>query len=512
MAGAPTIEELEREADQAWWRGDGAASMLASERVYRRRLDAGDSAGAAHQALTLTLEWVIRGDIEVASGWLNRCRKLLSTLPPSADHGYLAYVEATFAMDAEGDPGPAHEVASTLDAMSSTFDDPALGCFALVLSGVAAVREGHTREGFGDLDEAMLPVLAGQVPPLWSGDIYCSVIHLCEELGDLARMRAWTDALDRWATPQSETFMYAGVTRIHQLQLIAAEGGWDLVEAELGRRSEGLVGSHGWLAGAGYHELGEVRRLRGQVEAARQAFDAALALGVDPQPGLALMTRDRSGPEAGLASLRASLGQRGRLERARLLPAAVGLALEAGDPAYANALADEAQATAAHYGTPGMVAGAARARALVLLAASRPADALPHLELAAQVYRDQRYRYASAQVHEGLAEAHRQLAQDTTAGAELACAREIYRQLGAVTDLERLSRPTLPAGLTPREVEVLACIASGASNREVARQLFISDKTVGRHLANIYLKAGVSTRTAAAAWAHAHGIATRAPV
>jgi DNA-binding NarL/FixJ family response regulator len=512
MAGAPTIEELERQADEAWWRGEGAASMAASEKVFRIRLDAGDSAGAAHQALTLVLEWATRGDLEVASGWLNRARKLLATLPPSADHGYLAYVDASFLMDAEGDPKPAHEAATTLAKMSAAFDDPALACFALVLSGVAAVREGRPREGFGDLDEAMLPVLAGQVPPLWSGDIYCSVIHLCEGLGDLARMRAWTDALDRWATPQSETFMYAGVTRIHQLQLIAAEGGWDLVEAELGRRSEGLVGSHGWLAGAGFHELGEVRRLRGQEEAAREAFDAALALGVDPQPGLALMTRERSGPEAGLTSLRASLGQRGRLERARLLAAAVALALEAGDTAYAHSPADEAESTAERYETPGLVAVAARARALVLLSQARPQEALTHLERAAQVYRDQRYRYASAQVHEHLAEAHRLLGSDPAARAELACAREIYRQLGAVTDLARLSRPTLPAGLTQREVEVLACIASGASNREVAKQLFISDKTVGRHLANIYLKAGVTTRTAAAAWARSHGIVTREPV
>ncbi|SDO91818.1 DNA-binding response regulator, NarL/FixJ family, contains REC and HTH domains [Pedococcus dokdonensis] len=511
MAGAPTIEELEREADQAWWRGDGAASMAASEQVYRRRLDAGDPAGAAHQAITLVLEWATRGDLDVASGWLNRARKLLATLPASADHGYLAYLEATIAMDAEGDPAPAREMAAALAEMASRFDDPALGCFALVLSGAAAVREGHPREGFGDLDEAMLPVLAGQVPPLWSGDIYCSVIHLCEGLGDLARMRSWTDALDRWARPQSETFMYAGVTRIHQLQLIAAEGGWDLVESELGRRSDGLVGSHGWLAGAGYHELGEVRRLRGQADAAREAFDAALALGVDPQPGLALLTRDRSGAAAGLASLRASLGQRGRLERARLLPTAVALALEAGDPAYAQALADEAEATGARYGTPGMLAGAARARAAVLLSQSRPEEALPHLEVAAQVYRDQRFRHASAQVHEGLADAHRLMGHEPAAAAERACAAEIYRQLGAVDDLQRLSRPTLPAGLTPREVEVLACIASGASNREVASALFISDKTVGRHLANIYVKAGVSTRTAAASWARAHGIAAREP-
>jgi DNA-binding NarL/FixJ family response regulator len=512
MGGTLTISDLEREAELAWWRGDGTASMAASEEVYRRRMESGESSAAATQALTLTLEWVLRGDVEVASGWLNRARKLLVTLPPGPGHGYLGYLDATMLLETEGDPGPAREQAATLSAMAEAYADPALGCFALVLSGAAAVREGRTRDGFGDLDEAMLPVLAGQVPPLWSGDVYCSVIHLCESLGDLARMRAWTDALDRWASPLSETFMFAGVTRIHQLQLISAEGDWDTVERELGQRSESLVGSHGWLAGAGYYELGEVRRLRGQVGPAQEAFDAARRLGIDPQPGEVLLRKSQSGPESASAVLRASLGERGRLERARLLKTAVALALEAGDTAYAERLADEAEATADHYGTPGLVAGAAHARALLLTAQSRPEAALAHLEMAAQVYRDQRYRYASAQVHEDLATAQQQLGHAQSATAELACAREIYRQLGAVPDLERLSRPRLPSGLTPREAEVLACIASGATNREVAKALFISDKTVSRHLANIYVKAGVSTRTSAAAWARQHGIDARSTV
>jgi DNA-binding NarL/FixJ family response regulator len=354
-------------------------------------------------------------------------------------------------------------------------------------------------------------VLAGQVPALWGGDIYCSVIHLCEALGDLARMRAWTDALHRWSSPLSETFMYAGVTRIHELQLISAEGDWDTVERELGRRSESLVGSHGWLAGAGYYELGEVRRLRGQVVAAQEAYDTARRLGLDPQPGQALLQRPQTGPEAALAALRATLGETGRLERARLLRPAVALALEAGDPAYATSLADEAQATAEFYGTPGLVAGAAYARALVLLAGGQADQAVTHLEGAAQIYRDQRFRYASAQVHEELARAQQLLGHQPAAAAELACATEIYRQLGARPDLERLSRRALPGGLTAREAEVLACVASGASNRDVARALFISDKTVSRHLANIYLKAGVSTRTSAAAWARQNGIEAREP-
>ncbi len=511
MDSTASTAELEREAERAWWRGDGVASMAASEAVYQRRMSEGQTADAATQAIGLTLEWATRGDLEVAAGWLNRARRLLAGLPPGPAHGYLGYLDATIALDTEGDPGPARETATRLSAMATEFADPALGCFALVLSGASAVREGRTRDGFGDLDEAMLPVLAGQVPPLWGGDIYCSVIHLCESLGDLARMRAWTDALGRWAAPLSETFVYAGVTRIHQLQLLSAEGDWDTVERELGQRSEGLVGSHGWLAAAGFYELGEVRRLRGEEAAAQEAFDAARRLGFDPQPGEALLRKTTTGPGAALATLSAALGQSGRLGRARLLPPAVAVALDAGDAAYAGTLADEAQGTAAFYRTPGLVAAAAHARAMVLLASGQPAEAIGHLERAAQVYRDQRYRHASAQVHEKLARAQQMLGHEPAAAAELACATEIYRRLGARPDLERVSARALPGGLTPREVEVLARVATGASNRDVARALYISEKTVSRHLANIYLKAGVSTRTAAAAWARQHGVDAHEP-
>ncbi len=507
MDPAVPTAELEVAAERAWWRGDGVASMAASEQLYRRLLADGRPDEAARQALRLALEWGARGDLGVVAGWMNRARRLLADLPTGPDHGYLAYLEAALVMDVEGDPGPARAAAVEIGRLAREHDDAALTCFSLVLSGMAAVREGRTQDGFGDLDEAMLPVLAGEVPPLWSGDVYCTVIHLCEALGDHARMRAWTDALQRWAAPLSSTFGYAGVARVHQLQLVGAEGDWDVVEAELGQRSDGLVGSHGWLAGAGYHALGDVRRLRGDLEGAREAYDDARSVGVDPQPGDALLERSRHGPGRALASLRAALAATGRLERARLLPDAVALALEAGDREGAGVLADEADATAATYDAPGLVAGAATARALVLLEQGRGDDALALLERAAAVHREQRHRYATAQVHEHLARARRQLGDNQAADADVACAVEIYRRLGAVPDVERLAPRALPGGLTAREAEVLTLVAGGASNRDVARTLVISEKTVSRHLANLFAKIGVSSRTRAAAWAREHDLA-----
>ena len=341
---------------------------------------------------------------------------------------------------------------------------------------------------------------------MWAGDIYCTVIHLCDGLGDLARMRDWTEALARWAHPLSQTFMYVGVTRVHQLQIISAEGGWDVVEEELGRQSDSLVGAHGWLSGTGYYELGEVRRLRGDRDGARAAYDRARSFGLDPQPGAALLRRAAGDAAGALAELRVSLADESRLGRAALLLPAVDLALETGDPAYAAGLTAELAATADFYGTPGLVARAAQARAAGLLAAGDPAAALPWLEQAGRIYRDQRYRHAGAVVHERLAAALRALGEHDRADAEEATALAVYQRLGAAADLDRLAPRSLPAGLTAREAEVLACVAGGASNREVAAALTISDKTVGRHLANIYVKAGVSSRTAAAAWAREHGL------
>jgi DNA-binding NarL/FixJ family response regulator len=105
-----------------------------------------------------------------------------------------------------------------------------------------------------------------------------------------------------------------------------------------------------------------------------------------------------------------------------------------------------------------------------------------------------------------MAAAHRAAGDTDRADAETATALAIYRQLGAAPDVARLTARDRPCGLTEREVEVLAAVAAGATNREVASALVISEKTVGRHLANIFTKIGVGTRTAAAAWAREHGL------
>jgi DNA-binding NarL/FixJ family response regulator len=498
----PAAAELDRLARARWWEGDVPGAIQMAEQAHEVLVRDGEPVEVAERAFRICLAWAVRGDVALATAWLTRGRRLLDGQPTGRVHGIGTYLAAAIDLDLDGDPEPAASAGRELAALSQDLDDRTLECFSLTLTGMAAVRSGDL-DGFAGLDEAMIPIVGGQVDPVWAGDIYCSVIHLCEALGDLARMRAWTDALGAWAAPLSDTFMYAAVTRVHQLQLLRAEGAWDEVERELGAQSAVLANAHGWLAGTGFYELGEVHRLRGRGAAALASYSQARALSVEPQPGEALLLHAAGRSADALAGLRVALADAGRLGRARLLLPAVEIVLALDQPDAAADLAAELDDTARHFAAPGPLAAAAQARAARLMHDGDPDGAAAALEEAARIHRRQRHRYASAQVHERLAEAHRARGDAAAAAAEHATALAIYTRLGAAPDVARLS-PGRPGGLTGREWEVLRHVASGATNREVADALVISTKTVSRHLVNIFTKIDVTSRTAAAAWAHEH--------
>lgn len=508
VAGDLTAADHDLLSRAVWILGDVPGSMVEAERAFTCYLDEGRTVEAADLSLRLTAQHSSRADHAMASAWFGRASRLLQDEPVCATTGYLRYAQTLLSLQIDGAPEAAATAAADVAALGQQFADPTLTCFAGVLRGVSEVRNGRAEEGFAHLDEAMLPVMAGQVDPLWAGDIYCAVIHVCEGLADLGRMRAWTDALERWVRPLPEAFVYAGVTRVHRLQLLAAEGDWDAVEAEMGQQSADLLGAHSWVAGAGFTELGDIRRLRGDVDGARRAYELARRTGVDPQPGEAQLLLDRGEPALALAALLGAIGGAGRLARARLLLPTVEAALRAGDLTLAASTTADLEEIAEYFRSPGLLARAHEARAALLLARARPEEALAQLAEAVQIYREQRFRHATARVHEKLAQAHADLGAPEASMAAAATAHAIYTQLGARPDAERLAPRSgaPPGGLTAREVDVLQCVATGATNREVATRLFISEKTVGRHLANIFVKLDVSSRTAAVAWARANGV------
>ncbi|WP_104181371.1 helix-turn-helix transcriptional regulator [Arthrobacter sp. B0490] len=500
------VDDLEALARSAWWLGLVKENLELSEEVFHRRRAASSPEAAAMTALELGLQWVLRGDVTVGSGWVSRARRILRDVPEGPAHGYLHYLEAAVELEFAGVLSrPAYP--EQLQDMGRRFGEPALVSLGLVLSGLANLRAGSTDVGFAELDEAMLPVLADRVPLVWVGDIYCTVIHLCHELADYRRMLAWTAATERWCARVGNEVMYSGVCRVHRLELMSIEGGWDEVEPRIEQESEQLAVRNVWAAGEGFYQLGELRRLRGDPTGARTAYDRAESLGIDPQPGRTLLDFAAGRSEQAWSALSSSLGSRHRIGRVRLLPAGVEIALATGRTAQADALAAELETVAGQCASPGFEAWAASARGMVLLSRRRPAGALEALERAARFYRSIGARHDLGRVLLWQGSALEELGRGESARRSVAAAEAIFRELGAAPVAVRHRAASAPGGLTAREVEVLGAVAAGSSNRDVAAQLFISEKTVGRHLANIFVKIGVSSRTAAAAWAHDHGLA-----
>lgn len=488
----------------AWRLGYGRESIRLSEEAFNRLIAENQPQKAAMKAAEVALQWLNGGDWTITRVWLNRARRLIEQSPDDQALAYLLYVDSQLSIR-EGRYDDGSLRAEELQEFVSRIDSPGLNALCSAANGLAKLPFARTSEGFAELDEAMMPVLAGQVPVDWAGDIYCGVIYECHRLGDLSRMKTWTTAMDKWREgPEVATSWYGTTCEIHKWQLLSATDDYRALEERLTNALGGIEDFHAPTAGEGHYELGDLRRRRGDVDGARAAFARAREIGFDPQPGEALLRCQLGEAAAAGNDLRMQMDAEDEVGRIRLMPAAVEIALARDSIDEAHQYCSELEQSAEKYDSPGFRAWALHARGAVLVRQGRPAEALSVLHDALRRYRSSQRRYEMAQVYEWMEQAHRATGDTTSAASDAANAESIYQQLGA-----RPIRPhnrAAPGGLTSREVEVLARIAAGASNRDVAKQLFISDKTVGRHLANIFVKLGVSSRTAAAAWAHENGV------
>lgn len=496
-----SVEDLDALSVAAWRVGNAKEAVRLSERVYSE-LARRDSAAAAMKAIDLGLQWLTRGDLNIGQGWMNRARRLLEGTPEGEAHGYLAYLDVIVALLTRDFESLSRGVAE-MRGMSTRIDVPALNALTMVAEAIDAAYGARMTHAYGLLDEIMLPLLADDVPLDWAGDIYCVVLDVCHKLADMPRMRAWTQSMERWCDlAGSDT--YGGVCDVHRLQLQAATENYEALENRLLAAGALLEEINSWAAGEGFYQLGEVRRLRGDAEGAFAAYAKASALGIDPQPGEALLRCSQGDKQAAWTNLRVALAGQGRLDRMRLLRAAVEVALARDSVDEADQYCRELEDGAEAFGTPGFRGWAAHARGAILVHQGLHAEALAVLQAALREYRTQGWRYESAQVYEWMAIAHRALGDNETANADAATAQSIYDQLGV--EPAGICGPASPGGLTKRELQILTAIARGATNRQVAQQIYISEKTVARHLANIYGKLGVSSRTAAVAWAHEHNL------
>lgn len=503
-----TADDLHAMADAAWWLGLVKETMTISEECHQHFLAEGKPLRAAMIALGIAFDWFLRGEAVIGSGWLSRARRLIEQHPDSAEAGFLVWIDTAAALEA-GELDSALVGALQAQEIGRRFASPTLVCLGLASEGTVAIRSGRVAAGFALLDEAMLPVLAGQLEPEWAGNIYCQLMGVCHDLADIERARQWTAATERWCEGFPSAVMFGGICRMHRVQLLRIGGDWARAQAEATIACEELADLNVAVVGEAYYQLAELRRLRADLVGAEHAYQRARELGRNPQPGAALLLLAQGRADDAAAAVLTALAEDAHdpFRRARLLAAHVEIALAGADLRSAVHASEELGTIATTFASAGFRAWADHVRGAVLLAQGKPKAALQVLRDALRAYSEMRAPYDAATVRILIGEAHQLLGDTEAAALELDAATATCAELGAQLPIRRPvpRRPVnLPGGLTDRESEVLAQIAAGASNKQAAAALFISEKTVARHLANIFAKLGLGSRTAAATWAYEH--------
>lgn len=507
--GPLSAEDIAALSDAAWWEGAIDESLSACEEAYRLFLHGDDPRPrpAAMLAIDIGFSWFLRGEEAMGSGWLSRAQRLLEGEADCPEHGYLHSLSIDEALEA-GDFDAAIEAARVVASVGARHGDETLTAYALVGEGVALIKLGRVREGLAALDEAMLPVVAGSVRPTWAGNIYCQLMSVCQELADLRRARQWTDATARWCEGFSNAVMFLGVCRVHRAQLLQVQGQWAAAEDEIALVCRDLASMNVGAVGLALYELGEVRRMRCDLAGAAAAYAQAHEHGKEPQPGLALVwVAEGRAPEAVAALVACESQTNDPLAKARLWDALVQAAVAAGDLAVAHEAAHELDRAAATFTSPGLVAAAAECRGRVCLATGDDQGAIDALRSACRRWQDLEAPYRLAQTRLALADVLDRTGDEHGAALERDVAGATLARLGAIAPTSRPVVPARPDGITPREAEVLRLVSQGLTNREVAEALVLSERTVARHLANLYTKIGVTTRSAATAYAHRRGLA-----
>jgi DNA-binding CsgD family transcriptional regulator len=510
--GADDLELLARSAYMLGRDGDYVSGL---ERAHHAHLAGGEGLRAVRCAFWIGHSCMFRGEAAPAAGWFARARRLLEREGRECvERGYLL-IPDLLGHSIAGDFAAAHATACAAAAIAERFRDDDLVAIAVMEQGHALVRLGRAEEGLRLVDETMVAVTTGELSPIVAGIVYCNTIAFCRGAHELRRAREWTAALTRWCDQQPDMVAHNGLCLVHRAEIMTFGGAWREALEELRRLgerfTEGVLNQRA-LGHAAYRE-GEIHRLRGDFAAAEAAYRTASQRGMEAQPGLALVRLAQGNGEAAAAAIRRAVTETTLpLRRAALLPAYVQIMLAVGDVEIADSACRELEGIARRHGSDLVMATAAHARGAVALAGGDPATALGALRGAAEAWRGLGAPYEEARARMLMGLACRALGDEDTATLELQAARGAFADLGASPDVAGVDTLTgrvasaRVGGLTDRELEVLRLVAAGRSNRQIGAALVISEHTVARHVQNIFAKLGVSSRTAASAFAFEHGI------
>jgi DNA-binding CsgD family transcriptional regulator len=509
QATALHVDDLELLATAAYLTGRDLEFQRVQERLHRVHVEAQDPERAARCAFWLAFTFLLRGEMGQSNAWIARGQRLVENRD-CVERDYLLLLVAEQQLR-EGRGDAAHTTLSHAVATGESFGDADLTAAARHLQGRALIQQGHVLAGLKRLDETMLAVVAGELSLIMTGMMYCSVIDACRQVYALDRAREWTSAFSSVCKQQPEMVAFTGPCLVHRAEIMQLQGAWPDALTEACRACERARRADRRPPGAAFYQQAEIHRLRGEFEKAEDAYRSASELGCEPQPGLALLRLAQGRGDAACAAIRRLTNATSdRLRRARLLPAHLEIMLAMGDVEETRRARDELRELAQAFDTDVLRAVAAQADGAIALAEDHAGAALDPLRCAFELWERLEAPYEAARVRVLIGHACRALGDDEAAGLEHQAARSVFERLGARPDLARLDAPKAfvqpgsEAPLTARELQVLRLISTGRTNKEIADELCLSERTIDRHVGNILNKLDVPSRTAATAYAYDH--------
>jgi DNA-binding CsgD family transcriptional regulator len=507
-------EHLEQMAIAAYLIGKDSESVDTWTRAHQEFLNHDSKEQAARCAFWLGMQLLNKGDRARGSGWIARAGRLIDDSESDCpEQGFLLLPEALQLLG-QGKGKQAYAKFSKVGEIGERFDNPDLIVLSRLGCGQSLIRQNNISEGTTLLDEAMIAVESDDISPIVIGIVYCAVIETCQKIYDFNRAQEWTEVLMHWCDAQPDMVPFRGQCLVRRAEIMQLHGNWSDAMAEVHRACEMFSRPPGEsVAGLAFYCKGELHRLRGEFIEAEEAYGQANKWGKKPQPGFALLRLAQGKKDAAKkVILQVAEENQDPLARARMLPAYVEIMLTAEDPDKAKNASNELSKIAQDLNVPYLQALAEQSTGAVLIAQRKFRGALNKLNQAWKILQkfDAPYDIANIRVLRGIA--YRHLDDEDSAVMEFNGAVWIFQQLGAAPDLAKikaLNRQTDSVnthGLTRRELEVLRLIAGGKTNKEIASHLFISDRTVDRHVSNILMKLDVASRTEATSFAFKHNL------
>ncbi|HET6580202.1 MAG TPA: LuxR C-terminal-related transcriptional regulator [Gemmatimonadales bacterium] len=508
----PSPEALAGLGDVLWWLGDTSAAIGHQERAYAGFRHRGDPADAATVAVGLYLLYRNSvGSTVVARGWLERASRLVDEAGLEPLAGWVALLRA----HDSADPGAAERWATEAHEAAGRFGDPDLELCALSQLGAALVQQGRTAEGVRLLDESMAAALAGEARrPHTVVYTSCNLVRSCAECAEYEHALEWIRAADAFEHRIANTHFYT-TCRTYLGAIQFAAGDWPAAEQEL--RAALDPSAEPDLAGEAAARLAELRLAQGRLNEAERLLD-----GLADQPAcarvlawLALARGDAADARRRARRLANGLAAEEQTRAARYRPGLSGPLAEAAVWEVLAAACEGAEADAAvtHLEALAESTRSEQLQARALGAAGRVRGDVPSLERALGLFIRLRLPLAAARIRLVLAE----LLSGDDAIAEARAALVTFEGLGAARDADAAAARLRALGvtaarggragvgeLTQREREVLDLLGEGLTNKELAERLFLSRKTVERHVRNVLFKLGLRNRAEAAAYVVRH--------